>query len=128
MSPLSLVEGLPMGIDPELNLYILGVGGPEDADGIGRVERFVWRFSVLEATAEPPVAIAFTTMPGLMRFTRAVNGSRPFSVPTEAHRVPARRLASGAPAALLLDPSPDDFERLRAGRDLAERQIPELAR
>ena len=128
MSPHSLVGGLPEGIDPGLNLYILGVGGPEDAAGIGRTERFVWRFCVLEESDGPPVAIAFSSMPALMRFTRAVNGRQPFSVPTEAHRVPARRLVAGAPAALLLDPSPEAFEGFCAGRGLVERQIPELAR
>lgn len=107
-------------------VYVLGVGGPEDAAGIGRVERFVWRCAVLPEDPRP-VALGFTSMPRLMAFTRSVNAASPRRVPTEAARVAPASWRGGIPAVLWLDPSPEAFEAAAAGRVLAERRIPELA-
>ena len=45
MIPVSLESGPPPEWrDSTSPIYLLGVGGPEDEEGIGMVERFVWRF------------------------------------------------------------------------------------
>jgi len=111
-------------------VYVLGVGGPEDTAGIGRIEAFVWRCAVLEGGPGPgaaPIALAFTSMPRLMAFTRAVNDAAPRRVPTEAARVAPSSWRGGIPAVLWLDPTPEAFEAELAGRALVERRIPELA-
>lgn len=107
-------------------VYVLGVGGPEDASGIGDVERFVWRFAVLDG-GPLPVVLGFSSMPALMAFTRAVNGRQPQRVPTEATRIVPSGWQGGIPVVLWLDPAPDAFETAATGRPLGERRIPELA-
>lgn len=140
-----LSTGAPPALAALPALYLLGVGGPEDASGIGDVNAFVWRFVVVETAAEPhtspgsgtadedsgataglPVVLAFSAMPKLMQFTRAVNSRAPFTVPTEALRLTPRDLGGGAPAVLVLDPSAADFDALRARGRLAERRIAAL--
>lgn len=108
-------------------VYVLGVGGPVDAAGIGRVEAFVWRCAVLDEGGAAPVALGFTAMPRLMAFTRAVNGAAPSRVPTEAARIAPSSWRGGIPAVLWLDPTPEAFEAAATGRALVERRIPELA-
>jgi len=121
---------LSVGAPPELAalpwVYVLGVGGPEDAAGIGQVDRFVWRFVVLD-DGPLPVVLGFRAMPDLMAFTRAVNGTAPQRVPTEAVKVSPAAWHGGIPAILWLDPSPDAFDAAASGRPLGERRIPELA-
>ena len=159
MTRYDLSTGLPADLAAMPALYLLGVGGPEDASGIGNVDAFVWRFVAIEAAgdqhraggpaaldrttggegggrygdhagaagrASPPVILAFSAMPKLMQFTRAVNGRAPFTVPTEALRVAARDLAGGVPAVVVLDPSAADFDALRARGRLVERRIAAL--
>jgi len=106
------------------SLYILGVNGPLDEAGIGRVDRFVWRFAVVDEPS--PVVLAFSAMPLLMRFTRAVNGAQAFTVPTEALRVRLRAAHAGLPVRISLDAVAEDFLTFAGGRRLAERVIPEL--
>lgn len=124
---IDLDRGAPAELAGVAALYILGVGGPEDESGIGDVSAFVWRFALVDSADGSPIALAFTAMPKLMQFTRAVNGRAPFTVPTEAFKVDAAALAAGAPVRLALDPTPDDFETLRAGRPLVLRVVKGLA-
>ena len=125
---LDLAAEVPAALRAEPTLYFLGVGGPEEASGIGRVETFVWRFAVLHGVggSEADVALAFRSMPGLMAFTRTLNGRQPFTVPTEAMKVAGTALAP-CPARVWLDPRPEDFDALAAaGGRLEERRIPAL--
>jgi hypothetical protein len=127
MIPFSLESGPPPEWrDSTSPIYLLGVGGPEDEDGIGKVERFVWRFSALLRQDALPVVFGFTSMPTLMRFTRAVNAQAPFTVPTEVFKVAPSELKGGAPVAWIIDPDPEAFHRLVQGKPVVERRIPEL--
>lgn len=99
----------PAGDAPTAELYVLGFNGPVDDDGMGRPERFVWRFAVVECDGWPPTLLAFRSMPRLMAFTRAVNGREAFTVPTEARRCRLRRPPSPPDLALWVDPEADDF-------------------
>ncbi len=119
------VHGLPEGLAASRHLYLLGVGGPEDESGIGHPDRFVWRFTTLEATGADPILLGFGDMPTLMRFTRTVNQRQPFSLPTESLKLPAGDLA-GVAVQVLIDPSPAEFERLRAEREIGQQRIVEL--
>lgn len=106
------------------SVYLLGVGGPEDEAGIGDVGAFVWRFAVAEAGDGPAVALAFSAMPRLMRFTRAVNAAAPFSVPTEALRVDAASLDPAAGVRVALDPEADDLAALGGAPAVRLRRVP----
>lgn len=107
-------------------LYLLGVNGPLGPDDIGQIERFVWRFASLDLRARPPALLAFSTMSRLMAFTRAINGARPFTVPTEARRQRLGPTAVGIPYLLLVDPDPAVCATEARGQPFAERIIPEL--
>jgi hypothetical protein len=107
-------------------LYFLGVNGPLDAEDIGLVDRFVWRFAVMEAQAEPGAILAFSSMPRLMAFTRAANALRPFTVPTEARRQVLGPAAVGLPYVLLVDPDPEVWLTAYAGQQATARVIAEL--
>lgn len=113
---------------PATMLYVLGVGGPIDEEGIGHVERFAWRFLVRVAPGERDTVLGFTSMPRLMAFTRAVNERRPRAVSTEAFKVAAHRFGAAgtfAPAAVVDMPA-DGFEAWLGGGTLVERIVPEL--
>jgi hypothetical protein len=123
---LSLADGVPESLSGLPALYLLGVGGPEDESGIGKVETFVWRFAVIERAGADVVALAFTRMPALMAFTRALNGRQPFTVPTEALRIAGAGLRA-APIDVLLDGAAEDYDALvAAGGRLEERRLPAL--
>lgn len=107
-------------------LYVLGVNGPLQAEDIGHVDRFVWRFAVLEAPGREAALLAFSAMPGLMTFTRKVNAGRPFTVPTEARRQLIGPAMVGLPFVLLVDPDPAAWLAAAGGRSAAERVIPEM--
>ena len=109
-------------------LYLLGIGGPEDESGIGRVETFVWRFGVVEGRdgSDGGILLAFRSMPRLMAFTRALNGREPFTVPTEAIKLSGAELVA-VPYRVAIDPTEADFGRWMAlGGRLAERRIEAL--
>lgn len=127
MALIDLSQGLPESLSSDSQLYCLGVGGPLDESGIGRPDRFVWRYALLldPDAAEAPCLLAFSSMPGLMQFTRAVNGRAPFTLPTEVRRQAAGDL-SGQALRLLLDPSVETFEALSGGRAVAEQHLPQL--
>ena len=112
-------------VDPA-SLYVLGVGGPLDADGIGRVERFAWRFLVRRAEGEHDAVLGFTSMPRLMAFTRAVNAARPFTVSTEVYKVPSARFALDAAPRATVDLAPEGFSAWLGRGELVERIVPEL--
>jgi hypothetical protein len=128
------VTGIPLTGTPAAELaalerlYLLGVGGPEDAAGVGRVEAFVWRCLVLEPRSGPPLLLlAFSAMPRLMAFTRAVNGAEPGRVPTEALRLAPDELPGDAGLGLLLDPEPEAFLALAQGGRLRELHLPQVS-
>jgi len=126
VSRFDLGEAVPPAVRALPTLYLLGVGGPEDPEGIGRVETFAWRFAVVEGGAGALTALAFTAMPRLMALTRAVNGRRPFTLPTEALRVDPSGIGPTPGVGLFVDPSPEEVEALLAGGRLAERRLPSL--
>ncbi len=106
-------------------IYLVGVGGPEDESGIGDVSTFSWRFCLLEIDQALPIVLGFRAMPTLMAFTRAVNGERPFTVPTEALRTDLSTIGS-VPLRLAIDLTSSDLaDWLRSGR-LVTRKVPEL--
>ncbi len=107
-------------------LYLLGVNGPLQPDDIGHVDRFVWRFAVLESPGREAALLAFSAMPGLMTFTRKVNAERPFTVPTEARRQLIGPAMIGRPFVLLVDPEPAAWLAAASGQSAAERVIPEM--
>jgi hypothetical protein len=82
---------------------VLGIGGPEDLADIGRLDRLTWRYFVIEHPERGTLALAFTDMPQLMAFTRAMNARAPFTVPTECIRTSAGQLAEPG-LELLVDP------------------------
>lgn len=91
-----------------VELYVLGYNGPVDEEGLGRPDRFVWRYAVLGPPGASATVLAFSSMPKLIAFTRAVNGRQAFALPTEARRF---RLASSMPAGITVwtDPEVDAF-------------------
>jgi len=107
-------------------VYALGFGGPPDEAGIGQVSSFVWRFAVAVAGDGRELLLAFTSMPRLMAFTRALNALRPFTVPTEALHID---LSSGVPvgAVAVIDPVPDTIRPMLETGGVVERHIPELS-
>lgn len=107
-------------------LYVLGVGGPLDEDGIGHVERFAWRFLVRAAPGQAEAVLGFSSMPRLMAFTRAVNARRPRAVSTEAYLVPIGRFEGATAPAPVVDLAADAFETWLGGATLVERIVPEL--
>lgn len=124
----ALTGGAPEALVAGPPLYCLGVGGPPDAESIGLVERFVWRFAVLEAEGEAlPLLIAFTGMPALMACTRTLNAESPFCLPTEALRLSGADLAGPMDLAILIDPRADDLRALLARGRVVERALPALA-
>lgn len=126
MTRFELAQDIPAELTSLPSLYLLGVGGPETAEGVGDVSSFVWRFGLLATAEGEELALAFRAMPRLMAFTRALNGRRPFSVPTEALRIGGNEL-SPTPISLLLDPSPEDFDaHVAAGARMTERRLPTL--
>ncbi|MEO8083443.1 MAG: hypothetical protein ABI780_06435 [Ardenticatenales bacterium] len=113
---------------PTTTLYVLGVGGPIDEEGIGHVERFAWRFLVRVAPGERDAVLGFTSMPRLMAFTRAVNERRPRAVSTEAFKVAAHRFGAAGTSAptAVVDMAADGFEAWLGRGTLLERIVPEL--
>lgn len=109
------LPALPEGLAALPALYLLGVGGPEDASGIGLVETFVWRFHALERPGTAPAILGFTSMPRLMALTRAVNSERQGALPTEVLRVPTADLRAPLPVRLCLDLTPAEYRTLAAG-------------
>lgn len=107
-------------------LYVLGVGGPLDEDGIGHVERFAWRFLVRAAPGEAEAVLGFSSMPRLMAFTRAVNARRPRAVSTEAYLVPIERFGAAPAPAPVIDLPADAFDAWLGDATLVERIVPEL--
>jgi hypothetical protein len=126
MRAYDLRDGPPPELAGREAIYLLGVGGPEDESGVGDVSAFVWRCLLLERPGQPPALLGFTAMPRLMGFTRAVNGQRPFTVPTEAVRLTGADLPA-APLALLLDPESEAFLAAAAAGQLTVRHVPELS-
>lgn len=110
------------------SLYFLGVGGPVDAEGVGHVERFAWRFLVRTGGDAPDAVLAFSSMPRLMAFTRSVHAVTPRAVSTEALRVATRQIAPGLDVSIDLDLAADDFARWLGRGTLVERIVPELER
>lgn len=106
-------------------IYLVGVGGPEDEAGIGDVTSFKWRFCLVEPAEGLPIALGFRAMPSMMAFTKAVNGERPFTVPTEALRIELSGVGP-VPLRLAIDPTASDLAQwLQAGR-IVTRSVPEL--
>lgn len=125
---LALTGGAPESLVAGAPLYFLGVGGPPDAESIGLVERFVWRFALIEAPGEAlPLLIAFTGMPALMACTRALNAESPFCLPTEALRLTGADLEGPLDLAILVDPRAEDLRALLARGRVVERALPALA-
>ncbi len=110
------------------SLYILGIGGPVDDEGVGRVERFAWRFLVRTGARASDAVLAFSTMPKLMAFTRAVNGATPHAVSTEALKVDTVRIARDPAIDIEVDLAPSDFAGWLGGGTLVERIVPALER
>jgi hypothetical protein len=106
-------------------LYFLGVGGPEDAAGLGDVQSFVWRFVTLERAGEQPTVLAFTVMPKLIAVTRTVNGQRANTLSTEALTVDPRTLRP-TPVTVVVDPEASEVLDLAAGSTVFERRLPTL--
>lgn len=119
-------EAPPAGPTAPAALYVLGVGGPTDADGIGHVERFAWRFLVREAPGEGGSVLGFSAMPRLMAFTRAVNARRPRAVSTEAYVVPIGRFDAPTAPTPVVDLPAEAFEGWLGDAALVERIVPEL--
>jgi hypothetical protein len=116
MRHFDLSAGLPPDLASIPALYLLGVGGPEDASGIGHVESFVWRFHALERPDEPLAVLGFTSMALLMALTRAVNAERQGALPTEVLRVAPADIGAPLPVHLWVDLAPADYHELAAGR------------
>lgn len=112
----------PEGADTDL-LYVLGFNGPVDAAGIGHPDRFVWRFAVIESEGCAPSLIAFSNMPRLMAFTRAINGRQAFALPTEARRCRLRPPGDVGALALWVDPDPQTYLLRYASTKAQERVI-----
>lgn len=110
------------------DLYFLGIGGPVDEAGIGHVDHFAWRFLVRTGAHVPEAVLAFSSMPKLMAFTRAVNAATPHAVSTEALKVATRRIAPGLAVAVTLDLAAVDFAGWLGRAALVERVVPELER
>ncbi len=110
----------------DATLYVLGCGGPTDADGVGDVTRFVWRCLVRIAPGRRDAVLAFTSMPRLMAFTRAVNGRTAQAVSTEALKIDARRLGAAPGVEVTIDLEADGFAAWLADGALIERPVPEL--
>lgn len=106
-------------------IYLLGVGGPEDEAGIGDVSAFVWRFCLVETEGTPPIALGFSRMPLLMAFTRAVNGAKPFTVPTEALKADLSGIGV-LPLRLAIDPTPAALDDWLETGSLSFRRLPEI--
>lgn len=128
MSGVSLRDGAPAALRAHPWLYLLGIGGPVDADGVGHVERFAWRFLVRVAPDRPDAVLAFTAMPKLMAFTRLVNARAPHAVSTEALRVAPAKLTDGVAIEVFVDLPADDFGAWLGRGALIERIVPELER
>lgn len=128
------MSGHTNGVEPEgrwrkfASLYLLGIGGPIDDEGIGHVERFAWRFLVRTGAQTTDAVLAFSTMPRLMAFTRAVNGATPHAVSTEALKVDTHRIAREPAIEIEVDLAPSDFAAWLGGATLVERIVPELER
>ena len=118
----TLETGPPESLSESTTLYFLGVGGPEDASGIGDIDAFVWRFLVLKNPDSQGhrTVVAFTSMPNLMAFTRGVNQRRPFTVPTEALRLQADDLPKAQGLTVWLDPVAADWTDTVAARSTQE--------
>jgi hypothetical protein len=108
-------------------LYFLGTGGPRDTESVGDPGDFEWRFTALAGPEPEPTLLAFTGMPALMAFTRAVNSAQPFAVPTEALRLTRAHLPPRVPARCLVNPTPEAALAALARGGLVERRVPELS-
>lgn len=108
------------------HLYVLGCGGPEDADGVGDVTRFRWRCLVRVAPGERDAVLAFSSMPRLMAFTRAVNGRTPNAVSTEALKLAAADWPAAAGVDVAVDLDPSSFAAWLGRGLLVERPVPEI--
>lgn len=115
------LEGTPSPATA-VELYVLGYNGPIDEEGLGHPDRFVWRYAVLGPPGEAATVLAFSSMPKLIAFTRAVNGRQAFTLPTEARRC---RLASPLPAGISVwtDPELDVYLTRYASMQARERVI-----
>jgi hypothetical protein len=122
-----LTGGLPAGLVPDTILYVLGTGGPDGPDGIGDLSSFVWRFHTIVRESEPRRnALAFTSMPQLMGFTRAVNGRAPFTVPTQALRISPAAIETASGWALVVDPTLRQYDALMHSSTAEDLPCPEL--
>ena len=123
MMDYDLTAGLPDPLAAMPQLYLLGVGGPEDASGIGHVESFVWRFHALERAGEPLAVFGFTGMAQLMALTRAVNADRQGALPTEVLRVKPADVQAPLPVRLWVDVTAGEYHAIAAGRQASEARL-----
>jgi len=127
VSPLSPAAGWSDDTAHHHVLYFLGTGGPRDPESVGDPGDFEWRFSALAGPEPEPTLLAFTGMPALMAFTRAVNAAQPFGVPTEALRLTRAQLPPSVHARCLVNPTPEAVLAALARGGLVERRVPELS-